>query len=434
MGDVYTSVYENRKGDAVPVRLPAVPPRAGSHRHIPYPLIGFAVLLAMLSGCDLLLGPDPTDPGSFQAPQWEVRVVTEGEISGLDLALLSDGSPVASYVHEAQVLRVSRLEGGEWISVDGPASGAIEGGIGAISTHIAVAPDGSASVLYGTDSEVSIVQVDGAAGTPLSLASLQVAIRDTLYPPPATWTIESSTLAYGADGRLRVIARDADTSRLWLFREEAGGWTLGVVPFSTNVAGSVQLKVADSGNEHVLFQANSQGFYVWWRPSEKWSERLRFVAGLPYLLRLRADEASVLATRDKSRLQVAEEQYNPAVDRYRWEVREVVNDESLYWHNYDLVLDEMGFPTHIYILGPIRQDRYEVWITRLNMDGSWGKALVAANLQFPVFNPFNVRMVRGSSGRLHVLLTTGERATNSGGTNQWQYRLIHLQSDSPFGD
>jgi hypothetical protein len=398
-------------------------------------LAAFLVLmLAGLTSCDFLLGPDPSGPGTYQAPQWSVTVVAEGEISGLDMTLGPGDSPIASYVHEGQLLRMSSYADGEWTTVDGPPSGAIEGAIGAISTHIVASPDGRASILYGTESEVLVTTVDGAAGPPVSLSGLQVALRDSLYPTPTTWTIESSTLAYGPDGLLRIVARDASDRRLWLFREVPAGWTLGVVPFSDNVSGSAQLEVAQNGNEHVLFQANSQGYYFWWREVGGWTERLRFVAGLPYLLRLRSNEASVLALRSQNDLRVAEERYDPIVDGFWWEVRNVVSDQWLFWHNHDLVLDDTGFPTHVYILGPMLRDEYEVWITRLIEDGTWEKALVAANLQLPVFNPFYVRMVRASSGTLHILLTTGERSNTPGASGEWKYQLLHLESDIPFGD
>jgi hypothetical protein len=393
-----------------------------------------ALMLAGLSGCDFLLGPDPSGPGTYQAPQWSVHVVAEGEISGLDMTLGPGDVPIASYVHEGQLLRVSSYADGAWTTVDGPTSGAVEGAIGAISTHVVAAPDGRVSVLHGTASEVLVTTVGAAAGPAISLAGLQVALRDSIYPPPTTWSIESSTLAYGPDGLLRIVARDASDERLWLFREVAAGWTLGAVPFSDNVSGSTQLKVAESGNEHVLFQANSQGYYFWWRETEGWLERLRFVAGLPYLLRLRANEASVLALRSQNDLRVAEERYDPILDGYWWEVRNVVSDQWLFWHNHDLVLDETGFPTHVYILGPMLRDEYEIWVTRLLVDGTWEKALVAANLQLPVFNPFNVRMVRSTGGTLHIMLTTGEHSNAPGDSREWRHRLIHLESDTPFGD
>ncbi len=403
--------------------------RSGLPARLPW--IGLVPLLVLsLSGCDLLLGPDV--PASvIHAPQWSVVEVGSGDVVGLDLALVPGGGPIASYIHGGQSVRVSRLEAGIWSHLDGPA---FTGPADAATTHIAVSPAGDASVLYYSEGEVWLFPVASGAAGSIPMTSLSVSIRDNLYAPPARWTIESSDLAYGGDGRLRVVVRDADEDRIWLFREEDSGWSLGVVPSSTNVSGPAEIRVGATGNEHVVFQAGSQGYYFWWRSTDGWNERVRFVAGLPYLLRLRSDESSVLTSRRLDTLRIAEEQYNPSTDAYRWQVRDVVHDEHLYWHNNDLVLDESGLPTVIYILGPLVQDKYEVWITRLETDGSWATAPVAANLQYPSFDPFNVRMVREPSGRIHVLLSTGENGASSGGDDPQRYKLLHLQSDSPFGN
>ena len=323
-------------------------PRSGLSARLPR--IGLVPLLALsLSGCDWLLGPDV--PASvIPAPQWSAVEVGSGEVAGLDMALVPGSGPIASYIHNGQGVRVSRLEAGIWSNLDGPT---FAGPQDAAKTHIAVSLSGDTSVLYYSAEEVRLFPVAAGAAGSVPISSLTVSIRDNLYEPPARWAIESSGLAYGEDGRLRVLVRDADEPRIWMFREEDSGWSLGVVPSSTNVSGPTQIRVGATGNEHIVFQASGQGYYFWWRSTSGWMERVRFVAGLPYLLRLRPDESSVLTSRRLDTLRIAEEQYNPSTDAYRWQVRDVVYDEDLYWHNNDLVLDEDGLPTLIYILGPL---------------------------------------------------------------------------------
>ncbi|MFC1544134.1 hypothetical protein ACFL4Y_02655 [Gemmatimonadota bacterium] len=387
----------------------------------------------LLSGCELLLGPGDSTSAAFSAPLWNVRTVIEGNISALDVALIPDVGPIASYVVDGTTLKISRLSDGEWENLDGPAFGPLMGTGREITTHIAVSPVGGASVLYGTATEAMVLPVDSGPGIAFALDTLPATLLPPAETQPTAFSVESSSLAYGSDGRLRVMVRDADEERLWLFRQETDGWSLGPVPFSDGISGPSQLAVYGTSNEHAVFQAGNEGYYFWWRPGKGWQERVRFVAGLPFILRLRDNQASVLTTRDRYILQVAEEQYNPQTDEYRWVLRPVKESSDLYWHNYELVLDPAGFPTHAFILGPLRNDTYEIWVTRLLSDGSWQEARVTANLTLPTFNPFDVRMVREPGGRHHMLLTTGQTSSSVGGEVQVRQRLVHLESDSPFG-
>jgi|GEM_PF-1569567 len=400
-----------------------------SHRFPTVLWLGLLLGILLPAGCDLLLGPDPKSVQQFTA-QWEREAVAAGEIAGLDLAISDQGEILASYFYEDANIRVSRLEGGEWNHLEGPSvSSGLPG-----DTHLATGPGGSAAVLYHSGSGTIILPVGTALGTSIALESLEASRRDTLYPRPQTWTYESADLAFGSDGRMHVVVRGEADDRLWLFRQEASGWSLGIVPNSQYVSKSIDLEVYGDDREHIVFQANNQGVYYWWRPDKGWEERLKIPDSLPYLLKLRQDELSVLVTRDRSIVHVAEEVYDSTGDRYYWRIRTVAEDELLFWHNMDLVLDENGFPSIIYILYQNWDDQYLIWFTQFETDGTWSKALVASNLRLPYFNPFDVRMVREASGRIHILLTTGEVSGISGVSQEREKRLIHLYSDNPLGD
>lgn len=394
------------------------------------PWLGVLLAATLLSGCDLLLGSDPKPVSIFTA-QWEQSVVATGKISALDMAITNDGVVLASYIHEGTALRVSRLEGDAWVHLEGPV---VSGTGSADYTHIAAGPGGDAALMYASGSDMHILSVGTSLTNELTLSTLEATMRGAYYPRPAAWTHESADLAYGTDGRIRAVLRDADVDRLWLFRQEGNGWSLGVVPGSQNVLGTTELMVGESGYEHVVFQANSQGHYYWRRPADGWMERLRIPDGLPYLLRLRSGDRSVLAMRQRYTIRVAEEVYDTAQGIYKWHVRSVVEDENLFWHNMDLVLDERGFPSLIYILYQDWDEQYQIWFIHLLDDGTWGRAQVAGNLRLPDFSPFNIRMVREASGRIHILLTGGHVAGVSGVNQQWDHHLMHIYSDTPLGD
>lgn len=390
-----------------------------------------SLLLPLLSsGCGLLLGPDPKPVEQFTA-HWEKMIVTSGEISGLDLAISEQGEILASYIHEGANIRVSRFSGGAWTHLDGPS---VSGGSFTRKTHIAAGPGGNAALMFFSGSDMHVLPISTTFGNDLALSTLEVTRRDTLFPRPGEWAYESAGLAYGADGRIRAVVRGTAEERLWLFRQEDSGWSLGVVPNSHHVLGTIDLAVSGNGHEHIVFQANSQGLYYWWRPGKGWNERLKIPDSLPYLLRLRADELSVLATRDRFTIHVAEEVYDAVQERCFWLIRTVVEDDLLFWHNLDLVLDENGLPSLIYILYQDWDEQYQLWFTRFESDGTWTRALVASNLRLPYFSPFNVRLAQEASGRMHILLNTGEVVGVSGVGQQHEYQLLHLYSDNPLGN
>ncbi len=392
-------------------------------------LIPIAALL-LTAGCDLLLGPDPREVDQFAA-HWQREIITTGRISGLDFAITDEGDLLTSYVYEESHVQVSRLNGSEWEHLEGPA---ISGSGTIARTRIASGPGGKAALLYYSGSDMEIIPIASSLGSSIPLATLESIRRDTLYPRPESWRYDSADIAFGSDGRIRAVVSDATDKRLWLFREENSGWSLGVVPNSAFAAGKVEIVVSPSGHEHVVYFANSQGFYYWWRPGEGWWERLKIPDSQPYFLRLRSDETSVLATRQLSRIRVAEEVYDPILDGSYWLIRTAVKNELLFWHNMDLVLDADGFPSLIYILYQDWDEQFQVWFTSLETDGTWRTTAVASNLRIPSFSPFNVRLAREASGRLHIILTTGAVTGVSGVNQEHAYQLMHLYSDNPHGD
>jgi hypothetical protein len=391
-------------------------------------LIPVAALL-LSAGCDILLGPDPEEARQFTA-QWESEIITTGRISGLDLAISDNGDLLTSYVYEESSIRVSRLTGSGWEHLEGPA---VSGSGTMARTHIASGPGGDAALLYYSGSDMEIIPVNADLGTPIPLGTLETTRRDTLYPRPEGWHYDSADITFGSDGQIRTVVNDATDGRLWLFRQEVSGWSLGIVPNSGSALGKVEIGMTQNGHEHVVFQANSQGFYYWWRPGHGWWERLRIPDSQPYFLRFRSDETSVLATRQLNRIRVAEEVYDSVLDASFWLIRTAVENELLFWHNMDLALDENGYPCLVYILYQDWDDQFQVWITSLEPDGTWSNSVVASNLRVPYFSPFDTRLERDASGRLHIILTTGAVTGVSGTSQEHSYQLVHLYSDNPHG-
>lgn len=397
-----------------------------AYRPVVAVLLPFLALL--LSSCDLLLGADPKE-SNVQNYSWDTTVITTGEIAALDASLTSNGEVAVSYIHRGTILRVSLLDGDSWINYDGPS---ISGPGSTEYTHVAAGPGGIVSVLYSSGADMHIANLGTTLETHVSLSSLDAELIGSSRPD--NWYHESANLAYGVDGRIRAIVRDADAERLWLFREEESSWRLQAVPGSESVAGPIDMVVAQSSDEHVVFQTISGGSYRRWNQLNGWEERLRIPDSPPFHIRLRSDESSVLATRYLYSIRVAEEVFNDLEGNYEWQARSVVEDENLFWHNTDLVLDELGLPSLIHIIGPVRNDVFKVWYSRMENDGSWARTLVADNMQHPSFNPFNVRMVRDDSGGIHVILATGEVVGYTGGSPEWEYRLLDIHtSPTPGG-
>lgn len=386
--------------------------------------------LSLTAGCDLLLGADPSEVDQFTR-HWQSEIITTGRISGLDFAMTDDGDLLTSYVYEESHIQVSRLNGDEWEHLEGPAVS----GSGTIArTRIALGPGGEAALLYYSGSDMEIIPIASSLGSSIPLTTLESTRRDTLYPKPDSWRYDSADIAFGPEGRIRAVVSDATDERLWLFRQEDSGWSLGVVPNSASADGKVEIVVSPSGHEHVVFQSYGQGYYYWWRPGEGWWERLKIPDSQPYFLRLRSDETSVLATRLRDMIRVSEEVYNPVLGGPEWHYRTAVENELLFWHNMDLALDTNGFPSLVYMLHQDWDDQFFVWFTSMEMDGSWRTTAVAGNLRIPYFSPFDVRLAREASGRLHIILTTGAVSGVSGADQEHAYQLMHLYSDNPHGD
>ncbi|MFO7768033.1 MAG: hypothetical protein R6W82_03630 [bacterium] len=383
-----------------------------------------AVLFLAGTGCDYLLGPAAPVRGTA-GPDWSLTEVTAGTIAGLDIGITLTGEVYASYVHDGSRLRVSRLDGGAWTHMEGPT---LSGPDSEDYTRLAVDPEGGGSVLYRDGGSLLVADLDTGIGPPEDLAAVEAVMRTGSEPRPAGWTRETSSAAYGDDGVLRVVARAVDQDRLWLFRRSTEGWDLGPVPGSEFVHGSSEIAVSAGGVEHVLFAANSQGIYYWYRPGRGWASRLDIPDGQPYLIRIDGSGSSVLATRDRFRVRVAAEEQDPQSGLPFWNVRTVVEDDHLFWHTLGLVLDEEGLPGVLYVLGPLPREDFEVWFRRLTPAG-WESSLVAGNLRLPVFNPFDVRMVRDPGGTVHVLLPA-EGPTETDGS---AHRLIHLRRDPDGG-
>jgi len=385
--------------------------------------------LSLTAGCDLLLGADPREVKQF-TEQWQSEIITTGKISGLDFVISDGGDLLTSYVHEESQIRVSRLNSDEWEHLEGPA---ISGSGTIAKTRIASGPGGEAALLYYSGSDMEIIPIASSLGSSIPLTTLETTRRDTLYPRPVSWNYDSTDIAFSPDGLIRAVVGDETDKRLWLFREEDSGWSLGIVPNSASTDGKVELVVSPTGNEHVVYQANSQGYYYWWRPNEGWWERVKIPDSQPYLLRLRSDETSILATRQLNRIRLAEEGYDPVLNGPVWRLRTAVENELLFWHNMDLALDNNGFPSIIYVLYQDWDDQFQVKFTSMELDGTWSTSTVASNLRIPYFSPFNLRMARDTSGRIHIILTTGTVSGVSGTNQDYAYQLIHLYTDNPHG-
>jgi len=385
--------------------------------------------LSLTAGCDLLLGADPKEVDQF-TEHWQSEIITPGKISGLDFVISDEGDLLTSYVHDKSHIQVSRLDSDEWEHLEGPA---ISGSGTIARTRIASGPGGEAALLYYSGSDMEIIPIASSLGSSIPLLTLESSRRDTLYPRPESWRYESADIAFNPDGRIRAVVSDETDKRLWLFREDDSGWSLGIVPNSASADGKVELVVSPTGNEHVVYQANSQGYYYWWRPNEGWWERVKIPDSQPYLLRLRSDETSILATRQLNRIRLAEEGYDPVLDGPVWRLRTAVENELLFWHNMDLALDNNGFPSLIYVLYQDWDDQFQVKFTSMELDGTWSTSTVASNLRVPYFSPFNLRLARDASGRMHIILTTGAVSGVSGTGQEHAYQLIHLYSDNPHG-
>ncbi len=380
--------------------------------------------LLMAAGCDFLLGPAEAPRGTA-GPGWTLTEVTSGAASGLDLGITDGGVIYASYIYEQERVRVSRFEGGTWSHMDGPtAAGTEVPGF----TRLGVDPAGGGSVLFSDGAGLQVADFDMSIESPQDLAQVGATVRQGSSSPPTSWTTESSSAAFGPDGVLRVVARSSEQDRLWLFRRSGAGWDVGHVPGSDHVHGSSELLVSAGSTEHVLFAANGQGKYYWWRPSDGWASRLEIPDGQPYVIQVDGVGSSVLATRDRFRVRVAKEEQDPQSGTPYWNVWTVREDEFLFWHTLDLVLDDQGLPGVLYVLGPLPREHFEVWFSRLS-GGDFQPSLVAGNLRLPVFNPFDVRMVRDGEGTIHVLLPAGD----PDGADGSAHRLIHLRRDPDEG-
>ncbi|MFC1627989.1 hypothetical protein ACFL3H_02600 [Gemmatimonadota bacterium] len=390
-------------------------------------LLIFPVFLLLLNGCDLLLGSDPES--TWGQINWASAVITTGEISGLDAAVSPSGVVSLSYIHNKTNVRTSSRSGDEWVHVDGPQ---VIGSQAEEYTRIAARADGSIAVMYYSESDIQIATVSPGFISLEPLAELDAdLIRGTR---PATWSHDSTYLAYGPDDLLRAVVRDVDLQRLWMFRETSTGWELNYIDESVSTSGPTDLVISASGDEHIVFSANGVGWYFRRKAnSNRWVERLRIPDDPPYRIGLRADDSSVLATHLLYRIRVAEEIINPVTYSSSWHVREVVDNEILHWHNLDMILDDKGFPGILYILGPYWGNYFEVWYAHLKIDGTWNRLNVAKDLSLDTFNPFHVRLVREPAGRVHVILTSGKVIGSSGGIPIFEHHLMDIWTDDPDG-
>lgn len=391
-------------------------------------LLVLPVILLLSSGCDLLLGSDPAQVGDRFI--WASDVITTGMISGLDATVSPSGTVAVSYIHDNTNVRISSRAGGEWVHVDGPQ---VTGSLTGESTRITSRADGTIAVMYYSDSDIHVATVDPAFTPFEPLAELGAdLIRGTR---PATWSHDSTYLTYGPDDLLRAVIRDIDLQRLWMFRETTTGWELDYIDGSVSTTGPIDLVVAASGDEHIVFTATGIGWYFRRKANAtRWEERLQIPDDPPYHIGLRADESSVLATHLLYRIRVAEEVFDSESGTYSWYVREVIDNENLHWHNLDMVLDEDGLPGILYILGPYWGEYFEVWYTHLQNDGTWNRSIVARDLNLDTFNPFHVRLVREPAGRIHVILTSGKVIGSSGGLPILEHHLMDIWTDDPNGE
>jgi len=387
-------------------------------------LAALGAILA-LTGCDLLLGSAP-EADLISNITWMNEVIASGDIDGIDAALGPSGDVVVSWIHDRNRLRTSQQSGSGWKEYEGPAVAV--GPLDAV-THLAVDGDGTIGVLFWTGSDMQISTFATGGERHFSLLTLEAVVYGG--GRPTAWDPSSAGLTFTGGGCLRAVVQEASSGRLWLFQEESdGSWNLRPVAASEGVINQIDLVTTPGDDLDVVFQAAGAGVYYRWSESTGWTQRLDIPYDPPYLIRMKADGTSVLATRHLNRIVLAEERLSSESGTPRWFLFEVIEHEDLYWKTLDMILDSQEWPGVIHLLGPYRDRYFELWYSYLVGDGTWGRAQVAANLDLEnAFNPFQVRMVRDPEDRIHILLISGGIEESAGGGNDLQPRLLHLTSE-----
>ncbi len=377
-----------------------------------------------LSGCGLLLGPAPTSDRVSDI-SWFNEIIASGEISGLDAVIGSTGDVIASWIQDGTRLRISQQSGAGWKEYEGPS---VTVSSAEAATHLAVDSDGTIAALFWNGSDMEIATWGTGGERHLALLTLEVETYGG--ERPSAWDPSSAALAFTSDGLLRAVVREAENDRLWLFLERLDGWILHPVEASEGIQSQIDMVMSAYDDVDLVFQATGGGVYYRWSESTGWTQRLDIPHSTPYLIRMRADGTSVLATRRLNKIYLAEERLSIEEGIPRWFLFEVVEHEDLYWRTIDLVLDDRGWPGVMHLLGPYRDRYFELWYSWLVGDGEWGRAQVATDLDLQnAFNPFNVRMVRDPEGRIHILLITGGVDASDTEQDPQLPRLLHLSSD-----